>query len=506
MNTNQQTVHQMGFGINEMVKQATGRESVSSIEMDWVSVEQLARYIYGSGTGDLVSFDTNIPDAIESLIAYITAVQDLHGYDNPWPGGGGKNKSVINTATLVKGTTDSVTAEFDTPLPAGSYIITREFSGTATVARYVLLDENNTDIANTNIATNETATLTISSPAYSISIYLGLSQSAGATADITKIMLRDSSISDDTYAPYENICPITGWTGCDVVRTGKNLFDGTVTSQKYINSNGEEVNNASWSITDYIPVHAGGKIAYSGLTNVGTAPYSAFYGIDGKLISTFKQETGNNKTVNVPAAAKYVRFSISNSAAQINAFIVTTGTSAGDFDEYQGEIYAFTFPDEAGTVYGGTLDVLTGVLTVNRASIDLSSLSWSYVSTNNYFRAALTQGKGQEQNNILCSIFKYAGVCGTNSVMATAENATIWKRFDSGLSSNATHIYVKWTDYTDATQFKTAVTGQTIVYELATPLTFQLTAQEVTALIGENNIFADTGNVSVQYKVKEDLV
>ena len=38
------------------------------------------------------------------------------------------------------------------------------------------------------------------------------------------------------------------------------------------------------------------------------------------------------------------------------------------------------------------------------------------------------------------------------------------------------------------------------VYELATPLTYQLSKQQIRSLVGENNIFADTGEVAVEWQ------
>ena len=42
-----------------------------------------------------------------------------------------------------------------------------------------------------------------------------------------------------------------------------------------------------------------------------------------------------------------------------------------------------------------------------------------------------------------------------------------------------------------------------VVYELATPQTYQLTPTEVTTLLGDNTIWASTGDVSVTYYAKE---
>lgn len=50
---------------------------------------------------------------------------------------------------------------------------------------------------------------------------------------------------------------------------------------------------------------------YIGLTDVGNAPYSAFYNENKDFISSFKQSAGNNY-LNKVENAKYVRFSIPN--------------------------------------------------------------------------------------------------------------------------------------------------------------------------------------------------
>ena len=61
--------------------------------------------------------------------------------------------------------------------------------------------------------------------------------------------------------------------------------------------------------------------------------------------------------------------------------------------------------------------------------------------------------------------------------------------------SNA-NIYVRDLDYTDASLFTAAVTGQKLVYELATPIEIQLTPTQISTLIGKNVIFADVGDIT----------
>ena len=44
-----------------------------------------------------------------------------------------------------------------------------------------------------------------------------------------------------------------------------------------------------------------------------------------------------------------------------------------------------------------------------------------------------------------------------------------------------------------------------ICYELAAPITYQLTPQQITALQGQNNIWASTGDITVNYPADTKL-
>lgn len=138
-----------------------------------------------------------------------------------------------------------------------------------------------------------------------------------------------------------------------------------------------------------------------------------------------------------------------------------------------------TYTTDLGTtVYGGTLDVETGVLTIDRAIVDLGSLSWGY--TNNRFYASVpVKVYSQSDNpNIICERYK------TTSYTQQGTE-------DLSCSSYAGYLYIKDTNYTTPADFKTAMSGIHLVYEVATPTTTQLTPQEVKSLLGSNNFYHD---------------
>ena len=169
------------------------------------------------------------------------------------------------------------------------------------------------------------------------------------------------------------------------------------------------------------------------------------------------------------------------------------GSTATSYEPYQGQTYTI---DLNGTRYGGTLDVTTGKLTVTMASVDLGTLAWSYTTNWNgapAFYSDAVDGCADVSNtnaNTICSTFK--------SVSGDA----LWSgtTLTSIIALPATkRLYVRDNRFSTAADFKTAVTGQTASYPLATPIEVDLTPTEITTLLGTNNIFADCGDTTVDY-------
>jgi hypothetical protein len=188
-------------------------------------------------------------------------------------------------------------------------------------------------------------------------------------------MIRLASDINTTFAPYSNICPISGWTGANVVRTGKNLF-------KYNKT------NATAAVSDYILLDNTLKFK-----NFGDAINS------GSLTVYFYDENKNEQsytrlTYNIPSGAtytiepvsgtKYIRFTSYRTVANggIDAYISAQFMVAEDVENYEpytGADYSITFPQSAGTVYGGELTVNkdgSGELVVDKRFVTLSGVTF----------------------------------------------------------------------------------------------------------------------------------
>lgn len=157
---------------------------------------------------------------------------------------------------------------------------------------------------------------------------------------------------------------------------------------------------------------------------------------------------------------------------------------------------SISWEDEAGTVYNGTLDVITGVLTVTHTAIDMGTVEWIYDGSygENVFRfGAPGIPATSNYTDLVCECYK--------AVSSTVSWALL-NNNDIKKSNNAGFFGVKDTRFTDATSFRNAVTGKMLAYKIATPITYQLTPTEVRLLLGANNLWVDTGNVlSLEYPV-----
>lgn len=156
-----------------------------------------------------------------------------------------------------------------------------------------------------------------------------------------------------------------------------------------------------------------------------------------------------------------------------------------------------SYPISLGqTVYGGTLEVMSGKLTISYTYKDLGSMSWAKAwGQNTIFTTTLTDGK--YGTNLFCSNY----VTLTQGSLADKDNALFFKNTFYGDHALA----IRDDRYTNATAFKTAMNGVQLVYELATPTEIQLTPTEVKTLLGANNIWADSGDSEAEYRADSTL-
>lgn len=152
-------------------------------------------------------------------------------------------------------------------------------------------------------------------------------------------------------------------------------------------------------------------------------------------------------------------------------------------------------------IFGGYVDLISGTLVVDKVSVDLGSLTYRIYSQSetrdNFIIASKIPIKPSTNGNSVAPIL-------SNIYVATSYNAT-WSSWQvsyasDNVSDNLIFITPRGT-YSDATTFKSAMNGVQLVYELATPQTYQLTPQQVNTLVGTNNVWSEQGNIELSYHI-----
>lgn len=400
-------------------------------------------------TGDLVSFTTEAEEIATQLTIPLTPIQDLHGYDSPWVGGAGKNKlpcpyftsdGTISGVTFTTQSDGSVVANGTaTALITfvlvsnsnlygnGSYILNGcpSGGGASTYSIRAYLTGDSADDYGSGVSITVTDSVKINS--------IRLLIRSGAVLNNVKFypMIRLASETDATYAPYSNECPISGWDEVNVWNTGKNLVFKTI-SNANINAVGSIIENNEFTM-HVAPVKAGQS--YKVTTNGGQF-FGGFFESEpesGSQTYDSQRVVVSSANVIVAPITGYVAF---RSDASFTETQFEFGTTATTYEPYNGTTYPVNLSDTAGTVYGGTLDVVSGELTVtdaNIASYNGETLPSTWISD--------------------------------RDVYASGTTPTI---------------------------------GAQVVYKLATPQTYQLTPTQIMTLIGDNNVWSDAGSLTLK--------
>lgn len=197
---------------------------------------------------DVATFDSDGTD-LKALVVGIEPIQDLHGYDNPWPPGGGKN--LINQLRAITGSyTNTYFREVSVNagdisafhLVAGqTYTLSCDVESSVEPFRISVgcgNGGNSSDIATSEMQNNGRIKITFSATESKLTqngdIFAFRVPRFDArktfTFTISNIQLEVGSTAT-SYAPYSNICPISGHSSVNVIVSPTlNPLDGTITN------------------------------------------------------------------------------------------------------------------------------------------------------------------------------------------------------------------------------------------------------------------------------------
>lgn len=327
-------------------------------------------------------------------------------------------------------------------------------------------------------------------------------------------------VQDGTGNPSPtNVRPITGFDTVEITRTGKNLLkypytqttrttngitftdngDGTITASGtatanayfyFWNRNSSKIylKKGQYILSDravFGDSYTGIGVNYtnSSGSEVGatftSANREAIFDVD-----DYMAENGIGCYIRVKKGAHLSNFKF----APLITYATVTDSS---FEPYQSDTYTIPL---GRTAYFGTLNVVTGELTVSRKLVEFDGSAdedWTYSAGSAYgsrCHLALADAKTDSSRRlVLCNI----GVFNSSS----NNEGTVF-------TSGGRLYYYQPSSITSAEDFKTWLGSNTMqaLYELATPITYQLTPTQVDALLGYNIVSSSTDNtVSIEY-------
>ena len=306
---------------------------------------------------------------------------------------------------------------------------------------------------------------------------------------------------------------IQGVSGLSVTQLGKNLMSASpvLTDNRYICYWG---NHSASGANDGVFLKAGTyTITFTKPSSMETANFGVYGAYtEDKTQITIIGNTRNNPLSNQITVPKdgHLNFWIYGTANEITSSDVPlitcqieVGSTATTYEAY---VTPSVVTDTFGqTIYGGTRDLTTDKASVTWGYHKVTSSDGIYAyATGNGFRVSTntstwTDGIMKGQTNC-------GGVC--NAFVKVTDNNSTGIRFSIG--DNTSIYFVNVYDVVGSTveNFKSYLDNHDIyvAYELSNPTEITgLTPHEIDTLYGDNNIYADTGTTSVEYRADIDL-
>ena len=326
--------------------------------------------------------------------------------------------------------------------------------------------------------------------------------------------------------------PISGWDSVKVTRNGRNFCKSAVTATR-TNLNGLTATpNGDGSITINgtatattilyfnLAVENGANSASqaNGTKNLRSGTYRfkelpsgiylQIYGSDMPNAGTsdarlIKEGRKGSFTVDDTYQYNWIRLLAEKDTTFNNVVIYPAIYLASDtddtYDPYNGNTYNISLAS-AGTVYGGTLDVVSGELTVDKKMVTIDGSNYAlgvlsgvynnrYCYRNTYLGGIIEKNLPSEITKACCNMLKSI----SRSNAASASSGIFQYHGDN---DELRFLFPLEDAY--STPDKIYARGLECCIPLATPLTYQLSATEIKSLLGINNIWSDAGDVDVE--------
>lgn len=324
-----------------------------------------------------------------------------------------------------------------------------------------------------------------------------------------------------------NVRPISGWSSVNVKRIGKNFLkvNGYDLFRQYGYYDRNELTDSSvildpptvgwpniWVAYKNVPI--GTPITFSGTyTNPngnGARPTIALGSVDpsdttflnyADIVKETITEVGTRTfslTATIPSgricalritASNTNDISMVTQPFKVENMQLELGSTATDYKPYQGNTYPISLGQ---TVYGGTLEVCSGKLAVTKGfRLFDGSESWGFITSTDRNRVNITVAERTDA---------YVTDILGNYIKPVSEPASLPPIWSANINNLGGLLVGVPTSITSANDWKTYLSSNPlqIVYPLATPTEITLTPTQVNTLLGNNNIWADSGDVTVE--------
>lgn len=463
-----------------------------------------ASVITDTASGEIVT----VPDGAEgiaakSLVVHMEPIQDLHGYDYPWPAGGGKNLLPYDLNWYNSGNDLASGKAFW--VKAGVYALSFIESSATSWRWYIkAFNEDKTEVSTAGdeisglpysaVAKGYQTEANITNKKISFTVLkdcnlaFGIRLGDGTTSSTFTNCQLETGTEQTSYAPYSNECPISGRTGVMAYRTGVNVWDeewelGTINSTTGVN----EPAVSTIRSKNYISVLPNTDYYVRSNATIGFRFYDADHGYIGYSV-------GSNVVKKTPANCRYMRFIAISTTTYNHDISINYPATDTDYHAYTGASYPVSWQSEAGTVYGGTLDIMSGVLTVDRVMVEFDGTNGTFkTGTINYLRydpiSSIRPDYSRRTETVSNQYHNISSGAQTDQAIRIATDNTIILVYDSRFTSES------------AMRTLLSQNPVQIVYPLRPQniQTYQLTPIEVAMLLGVNNVFSDSGSIDLVY-------
>lgn len=300
------------------------------------------------------------------------------------------------------------------------------------------------------------------------------------------------------------------------ITTGFNQFDKSkaVDNSRFTTTTPSSVSGLSRS--DYIRVVPNASYYFKGVTPNNSGYSGVFWfdedknyiKADGANAST--STTPANVLATAPSNAYFVGVNFfTTNKDNVNVNLAWDNSRNGEYEPYEAHEYALDDVELRGIpkldsnnnlYYDGDEYENDGTVTRKYGIVDLGTLNWSYNSSSLLFYTGINDAVKSANTGLHGVCSKYRCVVGYNPT-GGINDTTQDKVFSIGSSfvTVGSNLLIRDTAYTDPEQFKTALSGVYLVYELATPTTESADPYQETQIVNDfgTEEFVDTRTIPI---------